>query len=416
MNRNYYKIIGLINTVSLVACKEKDCCLIALFVLFVFVFDERYIEDTNMGNKFSRKKKKAAGAEGPKLVGGGATSELSREQMSKSLSGRLDQAPSSQRDISQKYILGKTLGKGHFAKVRAAVIQSTSEKVAVKIIKVRESNKQKATLRKEIEILEKVGAHPAITAIHDVYLVSNELHIVMELCEGGELFDRLIENGAYSEESARKHMRNVCSALQFLHAKNIIHRDLKPENIMLKTKNDPESSLRIADFGLGRILDEKRQARTVCGTWAYTAPEVTRRRKYDYKADMFSFGVILYVMLCAYHPFDPEVGSSDDVIIQRAQQGEYSFDDEEWKFISPEAKDLIDKLLKVNPVERLSAEECLLHPFLATERSSTPLRSRARSIEHGLQQFVDSCKDRWRSKVEEVATEIHVLNAFKVRH
>ena len=113
-----------------------------------------------------------------------------------------------------------------------------------------------AALKKEIDILQQVGQHENITSIFDVYLTKTELHIVMELCEGGELFDRLVSNGPYSEESARQHMYCICDALKFLHKSKIIHRDLKPENIMLKTK-DPESALRIADFGLGKIIDEK---------------------------------------------------------------------------------------------------------------------------------------------------------------
>ena len=361
-----------------------------------------------MGNKFGKHfKKKKKGETEKKAVK--FSSDIKGSQVSENFSDRVDGSSKDLASISAKYSLGKRLGKGHFAIVRLATNIETGEKVAIKCIQVKHSHKQKETLKKEIHILQTVGQHNSITSIYDVYLTGNELHIVMELCEGGELFDRLVTNGPYSEESARLHMRNVVDALDFLHSSKIIHRDLKPENIMLKTKNDPESALRLADFGLGRLLDEQRSARTVCGTWAYTAPEVTSRAPYDYKADMFSFGVILYVILSAYHPFDPEVGSSDSVIIQRAQEGQYNFDDEEWTSISDEAKDLIRKLLAVHPKDRLSARECLEHPWMASVRKTTPLRSQNTSIDHALQKYSSSCKERWHKKVVDVKTELSVL-------
>ena len=383
-----------------------------------------------MGNKFRKQKKKVAKNDPPKKTNSEPVIRTQKKhpQIDKktSLSARLDSEPSLLVNIQSKYKLGKKLGKGHFAVVQLGIVKETDEKVAVKVIKLKnffnnrgqeEAEKQRKTLKKEIDILQKVGRHANITSIYDVYLTTSELHIVMELCEGGELFDRLVSNGPYSEESARQHMFCICDALDFLHKNKIIHRDLKPENIMLKTK-DPEAPLRIADFGLGKVIDEKfRLATTVCGTWAYTAPEVTKREDYDYKADMFSFGVILFIVLSAYHPFDPEVGASDAVIIRRAQLGKYDFEDEEWDGISDEAQDLIRQLLEVDPKKRLSAEATLKHPWMNSKRAENPItcgmgRHRGVSIDEGLKNFKESAQ-RWRSVEDKVLKELSVLKHMK---
>jgi serine/threonine protein kinase len=385
-----------------------------------------------MGNKFGKKKKKGAtdskkGVDSPaKAQSAPVIPPHEKTPINKKLSARLDSSPSLLNNIKSKYKLGRKLGKGHFAIVQLGVIKKTKEQVAVKVIKLNNfysnqesaaAEKQRKTLKKEIDILQQVGQHENITSIFDVYLTKTELHIVMELCEGGELFDRLVSNGPYSEESARQHMHCICDALKFLHNSKIIHRDLKPENIMLKTK-DPESSLRIADFGLGKVIDEKvRLATTVCGTWAYTAPEVTKRLDYDYKADMFSFGVILFIVLSAYHPFDPEVGASDAVIIRRAQLGKYDFEDEEWNAISNEGKDLIKHLLEVDPKKRYSAEETLNHPWMKSKRTEEPItcgmtRHRGVSIDEGLRNFKESSQ-RWRSAGDEILKELSVLKHMK---
>ena len=382
-----------------------------------------------MGNKFTRRKKKK-GKEAESITQSQSEptipTQAKHRDFKQQLSDRLDSSPQLLNSVQSKYKLGKKLGRGHFATVQLGVVKETNENVAIKCIRLTEfkfgdnknaaANKQRKTLKKEIDILQQVGKHENITSIYDVYLTNTELHIVMELCEGGELFDRLVSNGPYSEDSARSHMRCVCDALFFLHKKNIIHRDLKPENIMLKTK-DPEAPLRIADFGLGKIIDEKRKlASTVCGTWAYTAPEVTKHEEYGCKADMFSFGVILFIVLSAYHPFDPEVGASDALIIRRAQQGKFDFDDVEWDAISKEAKDLITKLLQVDPKDRLSAEETLAHPWMVSKLSEEPLscgiRHRGVSIDQGIRNFISSSQ-RWRSVGTDVLTELSVINKMK---
>ena len=382
-----------------------------------------------MGNKFTRKRKKK-GKEAESITQSKSEpvipTQSKHREFKQQLSDRLESSPEILNSVQSKYKLGKKLGRGHFATVQLGVVKETNEKVAVKCIRLTEfkfgddknaaAKKQRATLKKEIDILQQVGKHENITSIYDVYLTNTELHIVMELCEGGELFDRLVSNGPYSEDSARSHMRCVCDALAFLHNRSIIHRDLKPENIMLKTK-DPESPLRIADFGLGKIIDEKRKfASTVCGTWAYTAPEVTKHEEYGCKADMFSFGVILFIVLSAYHPFDPEVGASDALIIRRAQQGKFDFDDEEWDAVSKEAKDLITKLLQVNPEDRLSAEETLAHPWMVSKLSEEPLscgtRHRGVSIDQGIRNFISSSQ-RWRSAGTDVLTELSVIKKMK---
>ena len=181
--------------------------------------------------------------------------------------------------------------------------------------------------------------------------------LVMELLKGGELFDRLSSVGPYSEKDAADQVRSIADALAFLHSKGIIHRDLKPENLIL-LDDTPDSPLRVCDFGLSRIIDvetphnEADSAKTICGTWAYQAPEVKALAgHYDQSVDMWSLGVILFVILAAYHPFDVMGQATDDQIVEDARRGNWNFEDPEgdaWATISEGAKDLIANLIVVD--------------------------------------------------------------------
>lgn len=172
-----------------------------------------------------------------------------------------------------------------------------------------------------------------------------------------------------SELEASHHIRKIGLALEYLHRRGIVHRDLKPENLILTDKRD-DSELKIADFGLSKIVDNVQNAtlRTVCGTWAYCAPEVKTSIKggqasYSAAVDLWSVGVILYVILGAYHPFDPDGDATDDQLWDNICKGEFDFDDPAWETISAQAKDLIKRLIVVDAKKRYTTQDLLSHPW-----------------------------------------------------
>lgn len=224
-------------------------------------------------------------------------------------------------------------------------------------------------------MLKKVGEHPNIVALYDIFVTNTELQLVLELLRGGELFDRMVEKGPYSELEASHHVRKIVLALEFLHKNGVVHRDLKPENLILTDKTD-NAELKIADFGLSRIVDDVASSvmQTVCGTWAYCAPEVKTSvtfvennqsvANYTAAVDLWSLGVILFVILGAYHPFDPDGDASDAVLWDNICSGQFNFNDPAWNNISDMAKDLIRRLIVVDPTKRYTTEQVLQHPWI----------------------------------------------------
>ena len=341
----------------------------------------------NMGNNASSSESAAAATRTPALTSrppprGSRKSSLADKLRREFSSGgreksRGDSAGSEANEntrISGRVTIGRTLGRGKFGVVKVGhLVSDPGVRVAVKYIARTAGNED--TLDKEIRILESVGRHPAIVELYDVLATRTQVLMVMEYCDGGELFDRLIDAGPYTEKDAQQHIRTIVDALSFLHddcSPPIIHRDLKPENLLLKTK-DPNSELRVADFGLSLVVkNEIRRRKTICGTWAYSAPEVRRTRgNYDSKADLWSMGVITYVLLAAIHPFDPECGASDHVMYERACQDRFDFEDSAWDNVSSVCQDFVSKLIVSDPAARMSAREALGHPWLQNERPPT---------------------------------------------
>ncbi|EQC29453.1 CAMK/CDPK protein kinase [Saprolegnia diclina VS20] len=263
----------------------------------------------------------------------------------------------------------KELGHGHYGTVRVGTHKVTGARVAIKTIpKVKVSRPE--TLKREIEILRSVS-HPNIIKLFDVFEDARHLHLVTELCTGGELFDRIISRGHYTEADAAKLVRKILDAVKHCHDRDICHRDLKPENFLFETKEE-SAELKVIDFGLSRMDAAGSDAymTTRVGTPYYIAPEVLGRH-YDKSCDLWSIGVIMYILLCGYPPF---YGDSDPEIFASVRSGKYSYDTPEWAGVSKEAKDLIDHLLLLNASKRLTAEQALQHPWLmgaapAVERS-----------------------------------------------
>ena len=266
--------------------------------------------------------------------------------------------------IEKDYKIGEQIGSGAFASVRKVVHKGSGQPRALKIIKKQKNNKENARMYLEVEILKKL-VHPNIMQIFEFYEDKKNFYIITELCEGGELFDKIVEKGSFTESEAAWVMRQLLSAVNYIHSNKIVHRDLKPENILLDTKKD--NIIKIIDWGTARFFDKSKKMNRISGTPYYIAPEVLAE-KYDEKCDVWSCGVILYILLCGYPPFNAD---SDEQILEKIKIGKFSYPPEEWDTVSPLAKDLVNSMLQFHPSKRLSASEALEHKWLIANRNKT---------------------------------------------
>ncbi|CDI75549.1 CAM kinase, CDPK family, putative [Eimeria praecox] len=251
----------------------------------------------------------------------------------------------------------RKLGQGTYGSVCRAVNKSTKTVRAVKTISKSKVRNVKR-FKQEISIMKSLD-HPNIIKLFETFEDHKNVYLVMELCRGGELFDRIIEQGYFSEAYACSLMRCILAALFYLHRHGIVHRDLKPENFMFLDKGK-DAPFKIIDFGLATRFSNNSYMSTRAGTPFYVAPQVLQG-KYTYKCDMWSAGVILYILLCGYPPFH---GENDAEILARVKVGRYKFNEQDWKGVSNEAKDLVRKLMAFDPHQRLSAEQALNHPWI----------------------------------------------------
>eukprot|EP01129_Flabellula_baltica_P007562 TRINITY_DN2962_c0_g1_i2.p1 TRINITY_DN2962_c0_g1~~TRINITY_DN2962_c0_g1_i2.p1 ORF type:complete len:263 (+),score=67.62 TRINITY_DN2962_c0_g1_i2:681-1469(+) len=216
--------------------------------------------------------------------------------------------------------------------------------------------------------MQKVN-HPGVLKCFDVFEDDDRVYIIMELVEGSELFDRIVDKGNYNEKDTVNLTKQILSAVGYLHENGIAHRDLKPENLLCSGFGKNEI-VKIADFGLSKIFSGEEVLKTSCGTPGYVAPEVLLADSYDKAVDLWSVGVITYIMLSGYSPFYAE---EDNVMFELIMNAEYDFDDETWDEVSDLAKDFISKLLVRDPKIRMDVAQALSHPWLNTEASDTDL-------------------------------------------
>eukprot|EP01102_Stenamoeba_stenopodia_P000837 TRINITY_DN10788_c0_g1_i1.p1 TRINITY_DN10788_c0_g1~~TRINITY_DN10788_c0_g1_i1.p1 ORF type:complete len:451 (+),score=152.51 TRINITY_DN10788_c0_g1_i1:58-1410(+) len=266
------------------------------------------------------------------------------------------------------YNIVKELGSGTFATVKLAVHKQTGDKVAIKII-----NKVKAppinpkkSLMDEVEILKKLS-HPNIINILDIFDTKDELQLVLELVHGGDLLDKILSKTRYKEDEARVIFKNIVEAVEYLHSHGFAHRDLKPENILL-VSNDDDTTIKLTDFGVSRSFGDEELMKTLVGTPQYLAPEIIKKGRgsqegYTVAVDMWSLGVILYVLLSGFPPF--QEGDYNRILTAN-----FSFKYPEWKTVSEAAKDLITKLLTADPDKRYTAKQTLAHPWLTGEEEA----------------------------------------------
>lgn len=282
--------------------------------------------------------------------------------------------------IEEYWDIGKKLGQGSFGTVRKCVRKKDKKEAAVKIIRKRDLNKKELkTLDREAEILTKAN-HTNCVRLYDIFDTKHHLYLVMELCTGGELFDAICENN-FSERDAAKVVKEITEALIYLHDQGIVHRDLKPENLLYSTKE--KKHIKLMDFGLAKALDGDDEAlETRCGTLHYVAPEVLSKNPYTNACDFWSLGVVLYVLLCGYLPFYHEERA---ITVQLVRKGKFDFDDEEWKDISDNAKDLIRRLLEIDVNKRITGPQILQHAFIKDNPGSVREPANAKKFQQNLQ-------------------------------
>mmetsp|Transcript_6567 Transcript_6567/g.6865 ORF Transcript_6567/g.6865 Transcript_6567/m.6865 type:complete len:314 (-) Transcript_6567:432-1373(-) len=266
------------------------------------------------------------------------------------------------RELKKIYKLGDVLGEGAFSVVKKGTNRKTGAEVAVKCIDRNGlPEEDEASLRQEVEILRSLD-HPNIVKLLDFFEEDKFFYVVLEFLPGGELFERIVGRPKFSEEEAAKLIRPLLESVAYLHDLGIVHRDIKPENILC---GENLEDIKIADFGLSKMLLPKERMDTACGTLSYVAPEVLTMTGYGQEADLWSVGVILFLVLCGKLPFD---GATHDDIIRNTVQGEFKVSPTIWNKISPEAQSLIKALLQKNPKDRISARAALKHPFLAIRK------------------------------------------------
>jgi len=267
-------------------------------------------------------------------------------------------------EFKRKYQLKGVLGNGNYSVVRRGVDMDSQENVAVKVIDRRKLTKDdELSLKIEVEVLGKLN-HPNIIKLYGWYAEGKQYYIVTELMNGGELFDRIVKKEFYSENDAQKVVRTLGTVIKFMHDQGIVHRDLKPENILLTDDSD-DATIKIADFGFARPVAAGLS--TACGTPGYVAPEIINGRPYGKSVDVWSLGVIIYILLCGYPPF---YNTNQTQLFKAIREGKFAFDSPYWDPISDSAKDLIRKCLTVDVHKRLDVDGILAHPWVAKEAVS----------------------------------------------
>ncbi|XP_012250053.1 phosphorylase kinase gamma isoform X7 [Bombus vancouverensis nearcticus] len=269
-----------------------------------------------------------------------------------------------------KYEPKEILGRGISSTVRRCIEKETGTEYAAKIIDIsNETNEDGHTMKdatlQEVQILRRVAGHPYIIELHDVFESSTFIFLIFEICKNGELFDYLTSVVTLSEKKTRYIMRQVFEGVQHVHNQGIVHRDLKPENILL----DDNLNVKITDFGFARVLKAGDKLYDLCGTPGYLAPEVLKcnmfenAEGYGHEVDIWACGVIMFTLLVGCPPFWHR---KQMVMLRNIMEGKYSFTSPEWADITEAPKDLIRKLLVVDPKKRISIKEALEHSFFHT--------------------------------------------------
>jgi myosin-light-chain kinase len=268
------------------------------------------------------------------------------------------------KSVTDEYDLMEILGRGKFGEVKKCREKSTQHYLAAKFIQINKEQDRIEALN-EIDIM-KALQHPRLLQLYDAFETKTSICLVMELINGGELFERVIDDDfILTERLCELYAVQICEGVNFIHSCNIIHLDMKPENILCVNRNGHR--VKIIDFGLARKFDPTKQLKVLFGTPEFVAPEVINFDRVGFGTDMWSVGVICYVLLSGLSPF---MGENDNDTYANINRANYDFDDEAFTDISDEAKDFISKLLIKDKDQRLSAKQCLAHPWLTRRPKS----------------------------------------------
>ncbi|XP_055289527.1 ribosomal protein S6 kinase alpha-2 isoform X2 [Moschus berezovskii] len=266
------------------------------------------------------------------------------------------------------YEIKEDIGVGSYSVCKRCVHKATDAEYAVKII-----DKSKRDPSEEIEILLRYGQHPNIITLKDVYDDGKFVYLVMELMRGGELLDRILRQRYFSEREASALLCTLTKTMDYLHSQGVVHRDLKPSNILYMDESGNPESIRICDFGFAKQLRaENGLLMTPCYTANFVAPEVLKRQGYDAACDIWSLGILLYTMLAGFTPFANGPDDTPEDILARIGSGKYALSGGNWDSISDAAKDVVSKMLHVDPHQRLTAVQVLKHPWIVNREHLSP--------------------------------------------
>ncbi|XP_066138060.1 ribosomal protein S6 kinase 2 beta isoform X1 [Euwallacea fornicatus] len=311
----------------------------------------------------------------------------------------------------EDYILTDFLGAGSYSVCKLGEHKATGQKFAIKII-----DKSLCDCREEVEILHRYGNHPGVVTLKTVYEESTKVYLVLQLLKGGNLLDYLIKKGRLSERESAVILKTLATAVAYLHENGVLHRDLKPANILLANSDAPDS-VKIADMGFAKQLRaDNGMLMTPCYTKNFVAPEVLKRQGYDAACDIWSLGVIFYIMLCGWSPFSIAPGDSPQVILKRIYSGKLDSNDR-WKLLSDEARTLVSQMLHIAPDRRPTASQLVQHPWLNAQveeyyaqRSSNQLKPLNTSVENNAHVAVPHLKETVEATFRAIATSPEVAH------
>jgi serine/threonine protein kinase len=294
------------------------------------------------------------------------------------------------------YTKGELLGSGNMASVFRYTRKRDKVQLAAKVVE-KKTLTETTEFTNELEILAACGGHKHILDLHDIFEDQDNFYLLTDLLEGGELFDRICDMGVYTEAIAKNIIRPILDALRHIHSRQVLHRDVKPENLLLMTKKE-DALLKIADFGVAAWLPDLEKSKyPKCGTPEYLAPEMYGPRgcSYGKPVDVWALGCVIFIMLCGWHPFQ----TPDNLREQRAKIIKGDLTDLEAEDITADAKDVIRKMLEVDPAKRWTIEQLFDHPWVRDPNSATAASAQAKPLKNAQKKIRSFLNQRLRKVV-----------------